>query len=270
MEDGIVSDSMVSRAKHRSLTSIHLDTNKLPDVYLDDSKKLTKSRYRELKKIGIPLNILSRFDFIVDIKRDIATAKITGRELLGQGSSSGLPISDLVNEPWVREMQAIIALLRTNIPEIIFSSKVEDYMMVKYNELTDIIDSNSKYISDFLPRLSQSFNKIVIATSRANARKEATTDDVNYAFRFLKLKLEFLIAVQPEGVENDAQSSAAIPPELLINIKFEEETISLSQAKDYVNSQIETPLGDRQIRRYLDDNFKKAGRGKWQITKLTS
>ena len=213
---------------------------------------------------------MSRFDLIVDIKRDIEHAIKTGREMLGPDSGSRLLISDLVLEPWVRELQAMVAILRTDLPEITVPSKVVDYKQEKYDDLTSGVDSDIEYISDFLPRLSQSLKKIIIAICRANARKEATTNDVDYAFRFLQLKLNFLMTVKPEGVGKDGQSSTVIPPEYLISIKFEGKIITLHEAMEYVNSQTENPLGDRQIRRYLNSNFEKAGRGKWKIDKLKS
>ncbi|MCD6161040.1 MAG: minichromosome maintenance protein MCM, partial [candidate division Zixibacteria bacterium] len=269
MEDGVVIDSSSSRATHLALTALHLDTNKLADVYFDDSDRIQKSRYKKLKKIGIPLQILSRFDFIADFARDTAIQNMIARKMLNSDGSSKSLIGDLVFEPWVRELQAIVAILRTDFIDIIFTPVIKKYMQEKYDELTKEIGPGDDYISDFLPRMSQSFIKIVTATCRGNARKEASKEDVDYAYRFVKLKLDFLMAVKPERVGNDGKSSTTISPALLINIKYEGETITLPMAREYVNSHIDNPVSERQIRRYLEGISEKAGRGKWKINKLT-
>jgi hypothetical protein len=70
MEDGRVIDSTAARQTHPALTSIHLDTNKRSDLFPDSQLRGETIIAKRLDDIRIPMTILSRFDFVIDIPRD--------------------------------------------------------------------------------------------------------------------------------------------------------------------------------------------------------
>jgi hypothetical protein len=70
-EDGQVIDSTAARQKHAALTSIHLDTNKRTALFPDSQLRGDTIVAKRLDVIRIPMTILSRFDFVIDIPRDV-------------------------------------------------------------------------------------------------------------------------------------------------------------------------------------------------------
>ncbi|MDZ7762976.1 MAG: hypothetical protein U5K00_00920 [Melioribacteraceae bacterium] len=60
MEDGKVEDSTSAMKTHHSATSIHVDMNRLSQV-------IPESKQSKFSDLSIPVNILSRFDFIMEI-----------------------------------------------------------------------------------------------------------------------------------------------------------------------------------------------------------
>jgi len=68
MEDGKAIDSTSARKEHEALTSIHLDMNKVSDLFpksVPSGKDIMISRLDDIK---IPMNVLSRFDYAVSKK----------------------------------------------------------------------------------------------------------------------------------------------------------------------------------------------------------
>ena len=57
-------DSTSARTRHEAVTSIHLDMNRYSQVYKG-------KEYDAYSDIDIPANIISRFDFIMDIPPDL-------------------------------------------------------------------------------------------------------------------------------------------------------------------------------------------------------
>jgi hypothetical protein len=73
------------------------------------------------------------------------------------------------------------------------------------------------------------------------------------------------ISVRPKELPGKFPKSTD-DPITLIRSKFKGNDISLNEAMNYVNSVRNIELGDRQIRRYLDNLFRKPGKGIWRIT----
>ncbi|MBK6766542.1 MAG: hypothetical protein IPG71_09595 [bacterium] len=70
MEDGLVIDATAAKQAHHALTSIHIDTNRLSHLHANDSSP--QSPTDQLLDVGITMNVLSRFDFIIEIPRNTA------------------------------------------------------------------------------------------------------------------------------------------------------------------------------------------------------
>ena len=64
MEDGQVKDSNTPRVTHEAVTAIHVDMNKVTDV----GTEVVANSYAD---INIPYNIISRFDYIVQLPANL-------------------------------------------------------------------------------------------------------------------------------------------------------------------------------------------------------
>lgn len=204
MEDGEVVDSTSARKTHIAQTSIHLDQNRKSQIY-------KKGEYTQFSDIDIPLQIISRFDFILDIPKDEQRQKELARTIArGKGSI-------LTGTKWKAELKTIIAFLRSNYKRMGYASGIEKYRADKYDKLMDSIIE--KYgstvdISDMHTRLSRSIDKYMRAITTAYATDEATKEIVDYAFRFIEKKVEFLVTFSEQSQsqkDSDDRSLESIP-----------------------------------------------------------
>ena len=196
MEDGRVTDSTVARQTHPALTSIHLDMNKRTDLFPDSQLRGETIVAKRLDDIQIPMTILSRFDFIIDIPRD------TQRQIdvaLAMYDGSGHRVGPLSVgrslAPWARKLQVLVAFLRTSHGEITFPEAITAIMQQKHEELRQ---SNAKligqvpWLSDVQSRLAHSVFKFGAACARLNNRQSPTAADIDRVFRLIWRKFEFL------------------------------------------------------------------------------
>jgi DNA replicative helicase MCM subunit Mcm2 (Cdc46/Mcm family) len=192
MEDGIIEDSTAARATHLAQTSIHLDLNKLSDL----SPHILNPKLHRLDDIKIPMHLLSRFDFIVDIPRD--TARQTDVALAMYSSLTST--RDLPDEhDLFRTLRVLIAYLRTAHSEVSFSAEVREYMKAKHSELVEtnrLQFSRLPWLSDFQTRTTVSIAKFTAAAARLADRSEAQKEDVDLILPFVARKYEFLRSFQ--------------------------------------------------------------------------
>ena len=114
-------------------------------------------------------------------------------------------------------MKTIIAFLRSNYKRMGYASGIEKYRADKYDKLMDSIIE--KYgstvdISDMHTRLSRSIDKYMRAITTAYATDEATKEIVDYAFRFIEKKVEFLVTFSEQSQsqkDSDDRSLESIP-----------------------------------------------------------
>ncbi len=271
MQEGEIIIAMESQAKHQALTAIHIDMNKISDIYFDDPTKIKSGRYKKLKEIGIPMQILSRFDFIVDIPRDANRQHEIAKEKLGSPVKVGSSLPDGDQPLWSYELKKLVAVLQTDYKQIKISEDVANYMVDKFDALfTDL--GSLEMISDFSMRLANSLQKMTAAVCRANARLDATKEDVDYAIRFVQQKVDFLKQVQPEGLQANSDEEKSKSPVELLKEKFAGKEFTLMEAYEFLNNEVEKAVEERQIRNYLNDKkyFEKikdgrqGGPAKWR------
>jgi len=187
MEDGKSTDSTSARQTHETATSIHIDTNKYSQV--DPSGK----GYTPLSDIDIPMNILSRFDFIMEIPPDLdRQLKVAYKLAREEGgflylSTYGNPKLEL---EWYRELKVLVAYLREYfIAE--FRPHINEYIE---QELKKMVDSNGnkEFMADFILRITISIRRFVKALVSANHQLYAHEQFVDLAFKYIKPKIEFL------------------------------------------------------------------------------
>ena len=196
MEDGRVIDSTAARQTHPALTSIHLDTNKRTDLFPGSQLRGETIVAKRLDDIRIPMTILSRFDFIIDIPRDaqrqidIALA-MYGRQETKVGPQPG---SHTLAE-WARKLQVLVAYLRTEHAQITFLPEITTVMQQKHEELSQVNEKlldQLPWLSDIQARLTNSVFKYAAAYTRMSNRQSPTTDDIDRVFRLIWRKFEFL------------------------------------------------------------------------------
>ena len=268
MQEGEIIIAMESQTKHQALTSVHIDMNKISDIYFDDPTKIKAGRYKKLQEIGIPMNILTRFDFIVDIPRDAARQHEAAKDKLRSPVEVGGSLSGGDQSDWAIELKKIIAILQTDYKLITIEEDVAAYMTDKFDALfTDL--GSLEMISDFSMRLANSLQKMTAAVCRANARSVAVKADADYAIKFMKQKVEFLKHVQPEGLQVIDKTDKNKGPVELLKEKFAGKEFTLNEASDFLHNEVGKTVGDGQIRNFLKSfNKIKDGRqgspAKWK------
>jgi DNA replicative helicase MCM subunit Mcm2 (Cdc46/Mcm family) len=199
MEDGRVIDSTAANKEHHALTSIHIDMNKQSDISLADKASLDTPQAR-LADLGVTMNVLTRFDYIVNIPRDtMRQMEIALQMHTGSQKTTRYPGKRKHSEE-SRKLQVLVAFLRTRYDEIEISEDLaQEHIRAKQEEL---LDKNREQLEkrtllgDYQTRLSNSVHKLTFAIARANARSTATESDVDEAFRFVKTKLDFLKTIE--------------------------------------------------------------------------
>lgn len=203
MEDGEVVDSTSSRTVLPAVTSIHVDMNRLSQV--------GKSKDKDIHiDLGIPLNIISRFDFIIDIPADLKRQinvvfnMMDGKKILENGSElSSIP-------EWIIELRYLTEKTKEEYNSIELGADISEYIKTKFMHL---IESNNIYIdlmknfASMLTRIQISIEKMVMAAACSSMCKKVTEEHVDYAFKFLKHKLEFLKNIDPIEIPNDFEQN---------------------------------------------------------------
>jgi MCM2/3/5 family protein len=180
MEDGEVIDSSSARTTFQANTSIHLDMNRQSQVHKG-------SRRIEFDDITIPINILSRIDFIIDIPSD--------KERQLEIAKSIFSKSDDINDDWKREVKHFVAYIRTYFNKVNITDDVIKYLQDKLENIAIQVKSIPELddeFQDFYTRLAVSAQKYVKAITSINLRIVAQKSDVDEAFRFIQTKVDFL------------------------------------------------------------------------------
>lgn len=199
MEDGEIADSTSAKQRHPALTSIHIDLNKLSEIYLAETKPFTPSE--QLADRQIPLNILTRFDSIVEFKRDAKRQFDVALSMHDTQPKIEARRKDISNEPWIRELRLLVAGAIEKYFEISIPNGVLRYVKEKQNDLyeenKDIIDRLS-LLGDYQTRVSTSIHKYLFAIARMNLRDHVIRKDVDQSFGFIKYKFQFIKSVLDE------------------------------------------------------------------------
>jgi len=190
MEDGKVIDSTSARQDHHALTAIHLDTNKRSDLFLE--AKVGSSLQKD---INIPMHLLSRFDYVIDIERDPERQKAIALAMYESGATIGPQDPEITRDTWKRETRVMVAYLRQKHIAVDLES-ANPYMRQRHEELMagveDLFESMPGILSDFQTRTVNTVRKMVAACARLGDRDVAVRDDVDLTFRLLARKFDFV------------------------------------------------------------------------------
>jgi hypothetical protein len=128
MEDGEVIDSTSARTIHTAETSIHLDTNKYSQVYEANTES-------SLQDIDIPTNVITRFDYIIDIPADAERQWNVMIEMSSNPKTLGSYEEQKGENPSLRWLKRIIAYMITFTPKIEISREIAQYKIEQLEKI---------------------------------------------------------------------------------------------------------------------------------------
>ncbi len=274
MEDGRVIDSTAARQTHPALTSIHLDTNKRTDLFPGSQLRGETIVAKRLDDIRIPMTILSRFDFIIDIPRDTQRQIGVALMMYDQPGHSVVPLSvghSLAK--WARKLQVLVAFLRTTNAEITFSEEITAMMRQKHEELSQ---SNERmvdqlpWLSDFQARLANSVFKFAAAYARMNNRQSPIAEDIDHVFRLIWRKFEFLSTLARHlQVPKSWEVPQQLDLENWLQSRFAGRLVQPKEIMAAYQEEFGLPLVRRTLERHLPQVARLIKKGYWEFPPST-
>jgi ribosome-associated translation inhibitor RaiA len=250
MESGVAIDSTSARTRHEAITSIHLDMNRYSQV--NKGKE-----YDVYSDVDIPANIISRFDFIMDIPPDLdrqfkVVYDITKGEKIIDSYKR-----NIVEEEWQRQLKRIVAYIRTNYFKVEINSQIQTYIRSKLKQIEKENKDNiskSTALAGSITRLAISVQKYVNASASSRLDYKATTEDVDIAFDFIKEKLVFLSTLEDIKVPDFKKGQKPGPDERakLLKDKFKGKDVTIEEAKTFIEEKAGYEFSDKNIKRDLE------------------
>jgi hypothetical protein len=272
MEDGRVMDSTAANKLHHALTSIHIDMNKTSHVKLSKSDDDDTAQSR-LADLGITMNVLTRFDFIVNIPRDTQRQMDIALEMHTGSQQSVKYPGKWRHSSEARQLQVLVAYLRTAFSVIVIPTELaENYIRIRQEELLRVNQGQLReytLLGDYQTRLSNSVDKLVFAITRANARNVATQADVDEAFRFVHTKMTFLSTIEafeiPTSWEDAPISDKIRKRRGFIRAEFAGQEVSVETVHSFVIEKFDQLVSATTIRRDLREIGRTVKHGLFKI-----
>jgi DNA replicative helicase MCM subunit Mcm2 (Cdc46/Mcm family) len=270
MEDGIAIDSTRAKAEHQAIISLHIDMNRMSHVRLNDGQDVGYS------DINIPVNVLSRFDFIIEIPPDLDRQLNVVSEM-AKGSRI-LSTANLESETpqWQRDLKVIIAYVQTHFTMVEINERNNRYISSKLNNLFNKYteDYERKILSSLATRIQISIEKLCKAIATSELRTIVTRDNINEAFEYVETKVDFLIEFSKSATPQLRAQTLDKKIErqnLILNFSTNEE-LSVPIIKDLLKGQGNT-VNEKTIRRDLDElensgKVEKIRQGRWKIANV--
>jgi len=258
MEDGRVIDSTAARQTHNALTSIHLDLNKVTDIY-PSATNGESTKTDRVRDIGLSMNVISRFDFAIEIPRDVARQIEIALEMhVGAKRSAKFPVGETESETG-RKLKVLVAFLRSRFAEIeIPADLAKNNIRTKQRELLEVNHNRLdrlQLLGDYQTRLSNSVNKLVFAIARCNARSIATMADVDVAFGLLASKMDFLSTLEefdtPESWRTPEPQDKVVARQQIIRDQFAGQEVTPEKILPVLQEKLGMKVSVATVRRDL-------------------
>lgn len=186
LEDGVVRDSVAGGRKRVATTATLIDLNRTAHVQVGSI-----ASGKEAAILGV-LPLLSREDVILEVPVSPQRAWAVGERMYRGLHQGGGPLDE---QPWVRRLRLLVALLRNEHP-VIDTSAVDALMEQAHRDVrdenADFNDVSPTEASAIPVRMAVTFKRLVIASARAQDRGHATPQDVEGALRYVRMKINFL------------------------------------------------------------------------------
>ncbi|MCB2211361.1 hypothetical protein KQI52_04555 [bacterium] len=263
MEDGEVIDSTSTRANFKALTAIHLDTNRVSQV---------RPLKPDQQDIDIPVNILSRFDFVVELERGEKSQLNVADEILRQWGQTEASLESSAEGNWKRVLKRIVAYVRTYFRKAEIPEDLRDYMVERMNAIWDEMKEefpDQKALTDFSARTSVSLIKYVKAITSASLGTVATKEDIDQAISFVRTKLRTVLELRSELPEQQQQKSKSDLRRDFIRRTFGGETVTVEEVWEAVNDDFGS-YSQRTIERDLGMVATREQHGSYRVDILDS
>jgi hypothetical protein len=198
MEDGIATDSTIARTRHQAETSLHLDLNRTVDV----NPSRTVDTYSD---VNIPYNIISRFDFIIDLPGDLERRLKPIEEAFSERTVLSSSRGREQGPRWQRELQRLVADMRSQWRKVGIPREVNEYALERVKREFGLVEGHittldQRVLESNIPRTARSVHKFIKAIACANHSLTATREDVDRAFDFIREKITFLSTYREDNV----------------------------------------------------------------------
>ncbi len=246
MEEGQVVESTTAATVHPTETALLLDMNKYSQI--DPS-----GHFNSFTDIDIPVNMLARFDYIVEIPRNEARAMATASgmtdnfDVMGRNERSN-------TEPWQMRLKYLIAFLRSEYRVIENPKNVRDHIHSRVTAmLAEVPDPLQRLVEDMRLRIMRSAFKLTKAVTTANASRQSAIEYADFALRFVQDKVDFIKSIHLEDIPeekpsiNDREKRRAI-----IEAEFRGKRFLLDEVLEHLASKMDGEIDNRTIRRDLD------------------
>ena len=258
MEKGTVRDDTSVNATLEAEVSLLVYTNRRHQVEKDHPPK--PYSYADL---DIPINILSRFDFILEIPKDTARQDQVSDQM-GLTSATTTTL-------WESEIKDLIAFLRDHYDDVVVSKEVSKYAGTELQKLFDEYKSVNfeENIEDHRIRIQRSLKKYTIAIARAWAHPVVSKDHIDFVMNLIREKVSFLAKQSYGDSETDRRSVKKQGRKKLILEHFEKRVFTTAEAKAFYAKEF-PKIASRNVQRDLDA-LKDAGliipvkHGHWQV-----
>lgn len=261
MEDGEVMSSNATMSRSTTNTSILLDMNRKSHILGQEPENEIDDLF------GLPLNVLTRFDGIVELPTNLDSQFKVADSILK--SFDGKQSADF--EHTKRQTKLIVAYVKDEFNEITIPVEVREYAADKWKEY---FDSNREVfnefpnLSDFNLRMTNSIIKLLIVTARANFRRKASVQDVDEALKYLKFKIRYLQKaasnLQSEALTNSIKNKPKSRAKLL-NREFGGKTVKFSEVKKFCveNFKFREDAHPKKFYREIENLAQNNGKGEW-------
>ena len=175
----------MAKTKDDAITSLHIDMNRKSQVNLD----IIPNAYTDLE---IPMNIISRFDFIIQIQSDIEKQLNIVLEMAGNEKLLESNPYQFHDPDWKLKIRRMIAYLSTEFNTASINKTTSDYIK---NKFRTFIEENAQFgeqLPAMLIRLEISIEKFAKAIACAEMTVQITEKHIDEAFELISYKLEFL------------------------------------------------------------------------------
>ncbi|MHB1050657.1 MAG: spore photoproduct lyase family protein [Bacteroidota bacterium] len=244
MEDGEVIDKTSANTIHEAIVSLHLDTNRYSQVYKD-------RKFNSFQDLDIPMNVLSRFDFIMEIPKNARRQQETSVAMVG---ATELKAGEKENPEWIKELKMLIAYLRSTYLSTFITEEVAEYIKEKLTNVTKpyihVPYFKSNY-EDMQIRISFSVQKMLKAIACANRKTHVTKDDVDYAFGFVAEKIKFIASIDSakETVSAIIDGNNPVQRQELYIKHFKDMEFTAKKGADLIKQETGIKVDEKTIKR---------------------
>ena len=265
MEEGECKDSTAAKKTHPAETSIHIDTNRLTDIWPGREPK------DFVENIGIPMHVLTRFDIILDIPADTEREIRTALDRLRGSAKVTAKSRRKTAEPSAIRIRKLVAVLRDKHEEVNIPKHIHEYMRKRFEELRDANKERLKdlpHLSDFMQRMMNSLHKFATAHARMRDRSVCDEEDVKVALTFIGKKLEALSRLhselkipkgwepRPRGEKIAEWIAQEFPPGTIVTVK---------DVRGAYEKRFGIPLDERTAQRWLRRAATQGRKGSWKL-----